>query len=63
MREQGKGNLPVKHSLLLKRNSHYLNATEFKEVINTLVEQGDVEGVTCKGVKGLHYNLREKAND
>jgi len=63
MREQGKGNLPVKHSLLLKRNSHYLNATEFKEVINTLVEQGDVEVITIKGTKGLLYNLKEKANE
>ena len=63
MREQGKGNLPVKHSLLLKRNSHYLNATEFKEVINTLVEQGDVEVITIKGTKGLLYDLKEKVND
>ena len=29
IREGLKGNLPVKHSLLLKRNSHYLNGTEF----------------------------------
>ena len=33
IRESNKGNLPVKHSTLLKRNSHYLNGTEFKEVI------------------------------
>ena len=63
MREQSKGNLPVKHSLLLKRNSHYLNATEFKEVIDTLVQQGDVEVVTIKGTKGLLYDLKEKANE
>ena len=63
MREQSKGNLPVKHSLLLKRNSLYLNATEFKEVIDTLVQQGDVEVVTIKGTKGLLYDLKEKANE
>ena len=60
IRQQAKGGLPVTHSLLLKRNSHYLNATEFKEVINTLIEQGDVLAVTKNGTKGLLYNLKEK---
>jgi hypothetical protein len=59
IREQNKGNLPIKHSLLLKRNSHYLNATEFKEVINTLIEQGDVVINTSNETKGLLYNLKE----
>ena len=30
------------HSILLKRNAHYINAEEFKKVIDTLKEMGDV---------------------
>ena len=60
MKESNKGNLPIKHSLLLKRNSHYLNATEFKEVMNTLMEQGDVSLVTDATLKGAHYDLIKK---
>lgn len=63
IRESNKGNLPVKHSLLLKRNSHYLNATEFREVINTLVEQGDVIVSTENGAKGLFYDLKDGGKD
>jgi hypothetical protein len=63
IREGLKGNLPVKHSLLLKRNSHYLNGTEFKEVMSTLMEQGDVEAVqSTNGSKGLYYNLKDAKN-
>ncbi len=35
----------ITHSRLLKKNSPYLNADEFKTVMNTLKEQGDVEEV------------------
>ncbi len=62
MKEDNKGNLPIKHSLLLKRNSHYLNATEFKEVMNTLMEQGDVALVTDPTLRGAYYTLINKKN-
>jgi|TARA_R110000765_G_scaffold8053_1_gene26400 hypothetical protein len=62
IREGLKSNLPVKHSLLLKRNSHYLNGTEFKEVMNTLMEQGDVKMVSKPGAKGVFYDLTEQQN-
>jgi hypothetical protein len=30
------------HSVLLKKNAHYINAEEFKKVMDTLKETGDV---------------------
>tara|TARA_R100000656_G_scaffold67313_1_gene50964 strand:- start:2906 stop:4099 length:1194 start_codon:yes stop_codon:yes gene_type:complete len=50
------------HSILLKKNSHYLNAEDFKQVMRTLIEQGDVEeSLSCTGTKkGTTYTLKEK---
>ena len=50
------------HSILLKRNSHYLNAEDFKQVMRTLTEQGDVkESFSCGGTKkGIVYELIKK---
>jgi len=60
MREKEKKNLPIKHSVLLKRNSHYLNGSEFKEVMETLIQQGDVVmGLHTSG-KGMTYDLIQK---
>ena len=50
----------VSHSILLKKNSHYLNAEDFKQVMRTLIEQGDVEEtLSCTGTKkGVTYILK-----
>ena len=59
LKRSSKDSTPIKHSLLLKRNSHYLNAQEFKQVMDTLIEQGDVEMMASWGsVRGIHYQLK-----
>ena len=59
LKRSSKDSTPIKHSLLLKRNSHYLNAQEFKQVMDTLIEQGDVEMMASWGsIRGIHYQLR-----
>jgi hypothetical protein len=59
LKRSSKDSTPIKHSLLLKRNSHYLNAQEFKQVMDTLIEQGDVEMMASWGsIRGIHYQLK-----
>lgn len=45
----------IQHSILLKRNAHYLNKKEFKEVIDFLHEMKFIE-VLIKG-RGVQYRL------
>ena len=60
IREKEKKHLPIKHSVLLKRNSHYLNGSEFKEVMETLIQQGDVVMGLHESGKGMTYDLIHK---
>ena len=46
----------IMHSILLKKNAHYLNKTEFKEVIDSLEDMGSIE-IMHKG-RGVQYRLR-----
>jgi hypothetical protein len=60
LKRSSKNSSPIKHSLLLKRNSHYLNASEFKQVMDTLIEQGDVIMLaSCGQTRGIHYQLKD----
>jgi hypothetical protein len=46
----------IQHSILLKKNAHYMNKTEFKEVMDSLEDMGSIE-VLVKG-RGVQYRIR-----